>query len=894
MKKNFICLLAVAVLISLFSASVTAAAVPYTVAATDEVELLKSIGILEDNFDADNLDAEATRGMAIYSFFKLMNSPVSNNGKTYFYDVLPENPYFDEINSMYVNGFISGDSDTRAFYPDSAITAAEAAACVLKIAGYTEYLENEGVYPWIHMSTAKQQGLFAGLKLSADQPLTIGDLVTILYNALTIDYVDSSAIVVTPSKDIWATKTNTNKCLFDVFFEMGVYQGVLTATGDASVKGDATGKNGIVVQVGKEYLEFESDVNLTDYIGYDIDVYSPLDGEDEDKAKYVLIHTKNSNVVSFLTDDISDIDRAVSYIKYYDAEEKEHKLKFENPTIIYNGRENFAVGADTFKKAPGMVKAVDPDNDGFYEVIFLDLYTAHIVDSVSITGEYVIDMITGQVIDLKTDSTDYDVTIYQGGKEVHINTLKQNDVLLIADSLPSGGNIKRKVYVSQSVAGDVNEISDKYLVLNDTMYPCLSNVYVKGINLGDTILAGLDLNGNIVCIYRRQDTGLQYGYITGLGVVGGLEEEIEIKLLSNKSEWVVYDLEEKFKVNGSKGTIDKLNNSPLYNAGVFVPQLISYKLNNQGKVTDINISSGTATGYVERQQENTLNMNADYPTGHFRVYRYTLGGEYTIDPQVTNIFLIVRDSHGEIIEEYSGKISYNDMRSSQTPPMKVYDADYTCIPKGLVFEIPETSLDTYMYASSAKYGYTFFFVVDKISTVIDEEGYEVTKLKGYNSSGNYVEYEVWEDVDTSFIGKGSVISFRVHDSKIRSITLRCAATVPAGFAKDDDIFKKTIFEDTTYAANQMWKAGDNAYISGQYVYLKGTVKDVVTSTGIKLFNIMCDGKDAPTTLVNGGIVIKVNKDLGNVYASNHDELDYTKPVFVYSSYGTVIAIVQYE
>ena len=158
-----------------------------TVSANDEADahtdLLESLGII-DGSDRYR-DGITTRAEFVTYILRLANiGAAPNAAEPEFTDVAKSHWAYGEISSAYAMGLICEKENGR-FYPDSPVEAADAARMLLCAVGYTDYVK--GMSDVNVMRLAESVKLFANASKSTGMPLERGDILEILFNALSID-----------------------------------------------------------------------------------------------------------------------------------------------------------------------------------------------------------------------------------------------------------------------------------------------------------------------------------------------------------------------------------------------------------------------------------------------------------------------------------------------------------------------------------------------------------------------------------------------------------------------------------------------------------------------------------------------------------------------------------
>lgn len=115
---------------------------------------------------------------------------------TNFYMDVPYSNSFEDINNHWAKdyiylaqsvGIINGVSDTL-FAPDDNVTYEQAIKMIVAALGYNEEAVKMGGYPNGYIQQANSLGIMSGVSYNKTDYATRGDIATMIYNALNVDY----------------------------------------------------------------------------------------------------------------------------------------------------------------------------------------------------------------------------------------------------------------------------------------------------------------------------------------------------------------------------------------------------------------------------------------------------------------------------------------------------------------------------------------------------------------------------------------------------------------------------------------------------------------------------------------------------------------------------------
>ena len=187
-----------------------------------------------------------------------------------FRDLTSEHQYYGKIKGVVESGYMQGDPDGY-FRPGEAITAREAATVMLRVLGYTPYMEAFGVD-----KALKKTGIMDGLELTDE--MTHAQFLRMIYNAL-----NSPAV----KQEVFSTENGAmgydveheldeNYLGFEMLFGVVHERAVLNAVkGTTLERGGDFVKDGFISIAGIDY-KYEADVS--DLLGYNVDYFYKENG----------------------------------------------------------------------------------------------------------------------------------------------------------------------------------------------------------------------------------------------------------------------------------------------------------------------------------------------------------------------------------------------------------------------------------------------------------------------------------------------------------------------------------------------------------------------------------------------------------------------------------------
>lgn len=303
--------------------------------------------------------------------------------------------------------------------------------------------------------------------------------------------------------------------------------------------------------------------------------------------------------------------------------------------FIYNGLPYDGDSNLDFKPEDGNIELIDNNNDGIYDVVFIQSYKTVVVDYVSefaemIQGIYAYDP-ENIAVNLNSENGESIISIVSGDKLLLPEDIERLDVLRI---LEAENGAKRKVTVElsrETVRGSVAEIADKNsetvlyvdgreLVLSATFKKAIEkgDVNAKKISIGKQYNFHLDSTGK-VAYATELDSALTYAIVKSTCSLDGIDPVYMIKVFTQDGEWMELTLSDKIMYNGERinaeAAIQDLNLAVQTGSSITV---IGYELDKEGKIKTMEaaiencsdserLNSQTNLSCIYRSHNNSLN-----------------------------------------------------------------------------------------------------------------------------------------------------------------------------------------------------------------------------------------------------------------------------------------------
>lgn len=580
------------------------------------------------------------------------------------------------LSVAYENGWLSSAKS------DEKITMYDFLKGFVKLLGYSQKAELKG-----YSVVINELKLLKGTKGGAYAVLTGYNAIAILNNALEAPMLTQ---VVFGDKTEHIKSSDVN--LLTEYHKLSAVEGFLTATELTSLyKSEGVGENKIMIGT----TVYNSLSDATDFLGKQVKVYV---NEDDEVVAISEISGKNKEL-TFALDYNSQIYGENSYFICEKDSKKTKKKLNGNASYIYNGVFDVDFGINDLKNLKnGSVRLLDYDNDGVFDVVFINEYVNYYVRA--ITEDKIFDEYAKAPIYYTSEEV-LSVSVIKDGKSLNVSDIsyeiKNGDVVSLFKS--KNGRVI-KLYASSEKIFD--EVTEKKSEKNYELYKIGDGFYEtafsgsghQALDVGEWGNIYFDAFGKIAALDLKSTIDT-YGFLTGISQDGVFDSNIKFRIMTKIGKQTVFDLNEKVYLNGIR-----YNNEDLPTLLGSEPQIISYNLNSDGKISELK-TAGTG-GITHSASESSI---------RWRSSSNTFGSKYVLD-NTTAVFQApsklatcdpVEDIYTVARSELSDKQLYN---------IEVYDADdFGTASVVVVHNAPDF----------VKFGYEIYFV-KYTTTMLNSDG----------------------------------------------------------------------------------------------------------------------------------------------------------------------------
>lgn len=552
------------------------------------INLLYDLGIVNGKTETE-FEPEATLTRAEYTtiLLRLLGLEGKSGGNSAFVDVPESHWAHTAVNLAYDLRYVNGVGNGM-FAPDSPIKVTEVVKMMVCALGWELKAESKGGYPTGYMATAIDLDILEGVSITADGEITRGEMATLVANSLEVEMY---------SHEDYDYGVNEGKTLLQ-YMDITKYEGQITANHMTSLDAQSVTAKG---RVAMGSLIFNcGTTNASSLLGRNVTLYAKKSD------------TTDGDIVSISVDKLSESvivqaseiqgDTTTSRLSYREAltDDKRSVSIKGGATLVYNGTVKSPWGLGDIKPPRGSVMLIMNDGSNA-DVIIVNEYKNYLVSTVDNTDGTVYLMQNtfskgSLVLDEESSSVDFEIVDYDGS-EIKVKDLKKWDVISVSES--ADGKLVNIIRSRLKIEGRVTATSEDSIYIDDIDYKASSDILKRPI-LSDEGTFYLDYCGNIAHFEKGSVSAEKYAWLVAMGKKGSMSSNLQVKLFTEDGQMLTLDTTKKVTVDDSiYGGADLYDNqrTALFDSGVIKPQLVKFRLNSEGSVTELDTAAGYETDY---------------------------------------------------------------------------------------------------------------------------------------------------------------------------------------------------------------------------------------------------------------------------------------------------------
>ena len=811
---------------------------------TKAIRVLDRIGIIEipSNGNLSTQEKVTRAEFAEYAAKIIKATPIAK--RIYFFDVDENNWAFESICALVERGYVNGFGN-KVFYPEQYITLDEACKILLDAAGYGEYANSKGGYPYGYAGVVASSGLAP--KIEDRDALNLGEVAQLIYNIATIGIYKVSSVYGGVSGEVGHVyNTDSEETLLSAFHDIYIRRGQVTSIHGASMPDRGVSK------INEMYLDdnifyTDDELVLDDYFtNYAEIIFEMKEKEGIGNVFHIESIKRNSNEIKIHSNNFVSFDRENYEITYYRDENSVYKITnkiYKGADVIYNGspyKDSLSEALNEFYggRKKGYIRIKDTDNDGRYDLVIIKSYRSYLVSYINSEKTLMYNMFDNEDV---IKISNYQEAIIRNRSLNYVDITDRTPFVISAAESKDGRNIEI-ITNNEIISGVLTaihetekalQIDDNYFNVNEQFWNIRDHILDEygeiRLITGDGYKIYMDYFGDVCYVEPSVgiETDLLIGYLTkgSINKNSSFDMRCYLELYTEKGELEIFPLAKKVTIDKEVYRSDSqltaiLDAFPGTESSETNPrfkrQIIRYKLNDENEITVID----TYNLGKNEDERNSLTVKHD-GSGRLIYGNNTrrFGVDVLYSASQTKIFLVPQT-------EADGSIYLNGVEIEDTIDLYSRTATFTH--------------DTMYYLETYNYDYnnpfeniivvrqqnsvvsTTLVMVDRLGKALDSNKQAVNKLFG-RARGDEVSYLVDETISDSALNE-------LSQGDIIRVYLDPSRTKITEFVKQFDAEHMDFVKSAT-SENPHWFSGvysryEDYYRVGRYQLSKGYAYDI--------------------------------------------------------------------
>ncbi len=725
------------------------------------VKLLSIIGLVngyeDGSFKPSNSITRAEIAEVVIKMLGISNGMLILEGES-FKDVTDTYWARNSIEIGQKLEIINGDS-LGNFNPDNNVTYEQAIKILVCALGYGIQADAKGGYPIGHLIMARELKITEDVDVKIGRNISRGELSQLVYNSLQVEVSELKSYGV-DSKISFKKGESLLKQRFDVYKSVGEVKGthITQYVEEISIRENEIKIDNKAFDVNEHDNKYSSSKSASSLFGYKVEYFYKQSGNSKPVLMYIEKFEDENHEFSVSDEKIIEFNK--TSLKYELEDDEKNKNKEDNEILeikegaiyIVNGIYDPEFNPEIEPVLSGSVRVVDNNDDGIYDIVFVNNYDILIVGQVLYRDTLELRTIIREkrfdVIDKYDQSKRYHfdleeknnkVVFYKNNEEVEFEDIeiKSDDILSIMSS--KDGKLTTIYIANSNVIGKVSEIGDEKKIILDEGEFALSKFYTDSsyitkqyVTVGDRVILFMNHESKVVDIVPVKNSLNYYGYFIEYAKKSGLGNKHQFKIFTSWGEHWIYEADDKLTIDGMSV------NSNDINAILSNPQLIKFKANGKLKITEIYTANGTNDDFALRRQYLTNNPMDELNGYGVKVIKQ--GSNYRIRflnnalsnyylSSNTRVFTIPNDkTRDEFYELTNGDYVSSNPNINGPYYIELYDLDNDGIAKIAIINMNEPP----KYATDVPTANGVMFI-DKTTLGLDNSGNEILRIYGYSA-----------------------------------------------------------------------------------------------------------------------------------------------------------------
>lgn len=541
-----------------------------------DIAFLEAVSIIEEGVYEES--TPLTRGEATKLLVQMAGMTQMAQSNTTFADVPFSNPYSGYVRAGVGLGVIHGFGDGN-FYPDNTVTYNQAVKMLVTLLGYAPRAESYGGYPSGYLAEASRLEMLRGTS-GAEGEITFGCFAHLVKNALHVDlfapigYGDASG-----QYSVLAGAT-----ILSEYHGIDTTEAIVLADHYTTLTGERV-RDGYVLLESGTYAAGKTDI--TSAIGHKVTAYIA-------RAEETVLYYEKKSVSTETVVESTEVspDKTSKTALCYVRDKQDKTVAIDaSATLVYNFSVKPGWTRDDLLVSQSTIRLVSPDG-GDVKYIFVEAYENLYIESASEGSRRVYFQPGGSMHYLELDNSGVVLSFTDTeGQPFSPLSVFEWDVVSMVRS--TDGKYIRAIHSLENVTGTVQEVSDRDIRIDDTVYEMtdyMRSMFANNeIRVGDKTLFTMDFTGKIAAADTALIVPYKYGWLVNAEKGKGISGGARFKIFTEDGEMKVYEAAEKIKLDTYGYTDDTIldGTNVLFENGSIKPRLVRYELSGNGLLKSI-------------------------------------------------------------------------------------------------------------------------------------------------------------------------------------------------------------------------------------------------------------------------------------------------------------------
>ena len=572
----------------------------------EAMEVLRLFSIIPDYYDYSVDETEnVPRGDFVSGVAKMVGL-TEYSGDAYYYDV-PENHWaFNEISALTKSGILNGVGN-KLFRPDDIITKNEGYKIVMTVLGYGDWAQYNGGYPAGYASAANRAKVSDGV--SSNENVTVADMIRIFYNAIKASVLEP----ISYGGESVSYTDDGRETLLSLYKSIYYTEGCMTGANRLALDGTSLEAGEVMV----DNVVYESDSDISDYLGERIKLFYHLDKTSEKKTILWAKPLDKKECLYITADNDASFGKESYELKYMQDDKIRTVSLSRGMVLIYNGsivKDNISEILNMPKYTAKLVK----DDSGSYSTVIVKAYENYVVGSIDTMEKVIYDKANGNRT-LCLDENNYErMSLSVLGKTpLTFEEIKADNVLSVYMS-------KDKKYIEVHVSVDMasgvidsvrNTDGGRIIQIDAIEYFEPDTAKGDEVKAGQSVKLYLDSNGDIAFVVSDASSYTPVYLIAAVESDSVFAPTLKFRALTKQSGVREIECADSVKIDGKVYKDSKKAVEYMMPGGEFKPQFAMVRIDSNGKIKMID----TVTDNPDTTDDDVLRVSV--PLQDSAIYR---------------------------------------------------------------------------------------------------------------------------------------------------------------------------------------------------------------------------------------------------------------------------------